>query len=71
MKLRYGGNRVEVDLIADMGVGIGGDRWPAANLFCEFITMEKWSEFFTNLFSDKKVIELGSGTGTAHKHRYS
>lgn len=60
-KLKYGA--IEVDLIADMGVGIGGDRWPAANLFCDFVTSEKWSDYFTNFFRDKHVIELGSGTG--------
>lgn len=64
IKLTYGDeSKVFVDLIADMGVGIGGDRWPAATLFCEFMTTQKWSEFFTNLFLDKKIIELGSGTG--------
>jgi len=64
-KLTYGNGdkAVEVDLMADMGVGIGGDRWPAANLFCDFLSNEKWSDFFTNLFLNKKVIELGSGTG--------
>jgi tRNA1(Val) A37 N6-methylase TrmN6 len=46
-----------------MGVGIGGDKWPAADQFCSLITDYRWAAFFEDLFSNKKVIELGSGTG--------
>ena len=29
---------VEIALYVDMNVGIGGDIWPAAQLFCDVIT---------------------------------
>jgi len=56
-----GGGVCEISLNVDMqGVGIGGDRWPAAMLFCEFISMRPE---LSKTFSGKSVIELGSGTG--------
>jgi methylase of polypeptide subunit release factors len=46
-----------------MGVGIGGDKWPAAELFCELVTDPRWRPYFQGLFEGKTVIELGAGTG--------
>lgn len=46
-----------------MGVGIGGDKWPAAELFCELVTDPQWKTYFEGLFEGKTVIELGAGTG--------
>ena len=47
-----------------MRVGIGGDKWPAAELFCSVISNTVTSEkLFRNLFSGKKILELGSGNG--------
>ena len=46
-----------------MGVGIGGDRWPAANVFCEYISSEDHMKFYSSFLESKTVIELGSGTG--------
>ena len=54
---------VDIKLKVNMSVGIGGDRWPAANLFSNLISQSKWKVFFTDLFKDKSIIELGSGTG--------
>ena len=59
--LNYGG--YEVSLFVDMGVGIGGDKWPACDLFCKIITTDEWKPFFSKLFQNKRCIELGSGTG--------
>lgn len=52
-----------VRLLLDMGVGIGGDKWPAADQFCHLIVCETWRSFFANMFHDKTIIDLGSGTG--------
>jgi methylase of polypeptide subunit release factors len=46
-----------------MAVGIGGDKWPAAELFCKLATSERWQSFFSSLIDGKRCIELGSGTG--------
>jgi hypothetical protein len=54
-----------VNLFLDMGVGIGGDKWPAADLFCHFILEDYWTSFFKRLFKDKRIIELGSGNAMA------
>lgn len=46
-----------------MGVGIGGDKWPAADTFCNMITSPEWTNFFGTLLDGKRVLELGSGNG--------
>lgn len=61
VKLSYGS--VALTLNLDMGVGIGGDKWPAADLFCTLVTDPRWESFFATLFRGKSVIDLGSGTG--------
>ena len=60
ISLRFSSS-LTVDLYVDMAVGIGGDKWPAADQFCHFIATEH--AYFRNLFEGKSVIELGSGTG--------
>lgn len=50
-------------MFLDMGVGIGGDKWPAADTFCNMITSPEWSKFFMHLFNGKRILELGSGNG--------
>jgi predicted nicotinamide N-methyase len=55
----------ELNLYADMGVGIGGDRWPAAETFCDCILDSNYCAFFTSLFNNKRVVELGAGNGMA------
>ena len=52
-------------LFLDMGVGIGGDKWPAADMFCSMITLPRWKDFFGHIFQEKRVLELGSGNGVA------
>jgi methylase of polypeptide subunit release factors len=52
-------------IFVDMGVGIGGDKWPACDMFCDFIEDSKWKKFFSDIFASKRVIELGSGNGLA------
>ena len=52
-----------INLCLDMSVGIGGDKWPAVDLFCQLITSLEWKDYFFQLFSSKRCIELGSGTG--------
>lgn len=44
-------------------MGIGGDKWPAAEMFCKLVSDQRWQEFFISLFKDKSVVELGAGTG--------
>jgi hypothetical protein len=53
----------EIDLFCDMTVGIGGDKWPAADQFCKVISQPKSFEFFSKLFNNARCIELGAGTG--------
>jgi 2-polyprenyl-3-methyl-5-hydroxy-6-metoxy-1,4-benzoquinol methylase len=50
-------------MFLDMGVGIGGDKWPAAEKFCTTITQERWKAFFQALLDGKRILELGSGNG--------
>ena len=50
-------------LFLDMGVGIGGDKWPAAENFCSLITSKEYITFFRSLISGRRVLELGSGNG--------
>jgi hypothetical protein len=57
----YGSN--EIELHVNMSIGIGGDKWPAAELFCSLISSPSWKEYFRSLFYGKKIIELGAGTG--------
>jgi methylase of polypeptide subunit release factors len=52
-------------LFVDMGVGIGGDKWPACDMFCDFIEDVRWTAFFSEIFRGKRVIEIGSGNGLA------
>lgn len=54
-----------VNLFVDMGVGIGGDKWPAADVFCKIISDDKWKPYFSTLFRNRTCLELGSGTGDA------
>lgn len=56
---------VSIQLHCDMSVGIGGDKWPAADLFCKIVSQDEWSLFFHEIFDHKRCIELGSGTGIA------
>ncbi len=56
-------NAAQIKLYVDMSVGIGGDKWPAAEEFCHLISNPKWTSFFASLFNNKRVIELGSGNG--------
>lgn len=51
----------ELRVFLDMGVGIGGDKWPAADVFCNTLVQPKWKEFFAGLLNGKRVLELGSG----------
>ncbi len=53
----------DIHLSVDMQLGIGGDTWPAAELFCHLLLASKWHQFFRELFRNKKVLELGSGHG--------
>jgi len=50
-------------LYVDMGVGIGGDVWPAAELFCKIVTSQTSFSYYKRLFDNKKILELGSGNG--------
>lgn len=54
---------IRMDLLVDMAVGIGGDKWPAADLFCQLCTNSQWKPFFSDLFQGQRCLELGSGTG--------
>lgn len=65
LKLQYGSEETSISLLVDMSVGIGGDKWPAADQFCSLISDPKWTPFFHGLFDGKRVIELGSGNGLA------
>jgi hypothetical protein len=54
---------LQINLSVDMQLGIGGDTWPAAELFCHLILSTQWYRFFQSLLRNKKVLELGSGHG--------
>lgn len=60
-KLQY--NEYSLHVCLDMQVGLGGDKWPAADLFCFLITSPLWIPMFNPIFDNKTVIDLGSGTG--------
>jgi len=53
------------DISFDSSIGIGGNKWPAADLFCSFITAPALHRQLQPLFKNKKCIELGSGCGLA------
>jgi hypothetical protein len=57
-------NDVHLQLHVDMNIGIGGDKWPAADLFCNLVASDRWRSFFGELFDRKSIVELGSGNGT-------
>lgn len=61
LQLEYGS--IKLDLYVDMSVGIGGDKWPAAEQFCSLISSNIWHSFFSNLLDGKSILELGSGNG--------
>jgi hypothetical protein len=50
-----------LSLYVDPHVGIGGDKWPAAELFCLFVTSSRWRLAFSLIFAGKSCLELGSG----------
>lgn len=52
-----------ISLNVDMAVGIGGDTWPAAEVFCKYILDNTQRSFFERLFSGRDILELGSGHG--------
>jgi hypothetical protein len=61
MKLQYNDHQMTLNL--DMNVGFGGDKWPAADQFCHFVTDIRWKQHFFDVFNDCRVIDIGSGTG--------
>jgi hypothetical protein len=61
LELRF--HSLSISLEVDMSVGIGGERWPAASNFCNLISNPLWAHFFGKLFQDKRIVDLGSGTG--------
>lgn len=46
-----------------MIVGIGGDKWPAADQFCSIISSQRFVALYRDIFKGRSVIELGSGSG--------
>jgi hypothetical protein len=50
------GESINIKLLSDMAVGIGGDRWPAANKFCDLICTTKLYSFYGELFNNKKIL---------------
>lgn len=54
-------NPLDIRLFVDMNVGIGGDIWPAAQCFCQWILLKPYFNFFSTLFDNKRILELGSG----------
>lgn len=54
---------LSITLSVDMQLGIGGDTWPAAELFCHLLLSPRWHNFFRNLLRNKTILELGSGHG--------
>jgi hypothetical protein len=55
---------IKFPLYVDMNYGIGGDVWPATQLFCNYF-LESFENYtnFTNLVNNKTIVELGSGNG--------
>lgn len=54
-------NEVVIKIFVDMNVGIGGDIWPAANIFCSWMMLPQYNNFFSSLINSRRVLELGSG----------
>eukprot|EP01031_Cornospumella_fuschlensis_P026954 gene26954-32568_t len=54
-------NDVVIKIFVDMNVGIGGDIWPAADIFCSWMTLPQYANFFASIFNDRRILELGSG----------
>lgn len=52
---------IRIRLFVDMNVGIGGDIWPAAECFCNWMLLDAYYDFFATLYNQKRVLELGSG----------
>eukprot|EP01031_Cornospumella_fuschlensis_P026366 gene26366-31853_t len=52
---------VVVKIFVDMDVGIGGDIWPAANIFCSWMMLPQYTNFFASIFNERRILELGSG----------
>mmetsp|Transcript_8680 Transcript_8680/g.8800 ORF Transcript_8680/g.8800 Transcript_8680/m.8800 type:complete len:133 (-) Transcript_8680:121-519(-) len=59
--LSYNGEKLMI--LSDNSVGIGGDKWPAAELFCDFLSNSVWRDYFSSLLANKRCIELGAGNG--------
>ena len=62
-EITYCNHSIHLKLLTDGEVGIGGDRWPAANKFCELVSNKKLQNYFSQLFNTKRILDLGSGTG--------
>lgn len=59
-----GEDAIELSLNINLaGVGIGGDLWPAANLFSNLMASRQFRPFFKTLLEDKSILELGAGVG--------
>jgi len=65
LSLTYGTNcnTITIQLYVDMSIGIGGDKWPAAEGFCNLLSNSLQKVFFESLINGKKCLELGSGNG--------
>ena len=50
-------------MLYTVGLGIGGDLWPATSTFCSYLASNRSGSY--SLFHDRSVLELGSGTGLA------
>ena len=64
-----------LEIRCDMGVGIGGDRWPAAELFCDFVLDDAYNAFFRTLFINRRVIgkhttSLSSDPSPCHRYTF-
>lgn len=54
-------DRGVLSLSCDWGVGIGGGLWSTGILLTEHLC--KHAALYDELFANKRVLELGSGTG--------
>lgn len=50
-----------LSLECDWGVGIGGGLWSTGLLLTQHLC--KHSALYDSVFKDKRILELGSGTG--------
>ena len=48
-----------IELLSSWKFGIGGTCWPVAHCLCDYFQSHFTPEFFAN----KRIMELGSGTG--------